>query len=204
MFTLDLAISPALQMTSSAFDQAAAANAAAQQHDQFDAAAKAADAPERQAPFFHLSIRCWLPESGSKLHASMKVDRTKSGNGRVRFAAAPTAFSKEADKYLSGRLFTLEATDNGYGPLATAVLEAIAANERLVDIKAQYKPYEYTTDNGESRTADKWFIVEMNHVSRRDPAHDDRDDAPQVDADFQRIVDEANAAKADVDANVDA
>ena len=109
----------------------------------FAQAAQAA-APEKQAPFFHCSFRCWLPEKGSKLHAQMKVDQTQSGNGRVRFAAAPTGYDEQANDgqggYLSGRLFTFEATDNGYGPLATAVLNGINDNERLVEIKAQFQP----------------------------------------------------------------
>ena len=194
-------------MSASAFDQAAAA-AAPQQTDNFNAAAQAANVEEtRKQPFFHLSIRCWLPEMGSKLHASMKLDKTQKGAGRVRFAAAPTGYNEEANDgeggYLSGGLFNFEATDNGYGDLATAVLRGIASDERLVDIKAQYKPYQYRNRDGEKRTADKWFIVEMTPVGRRETDRTNEvQNAPsgQVDPEFQKLVDEANAAKATADA----
>ena len=86
-----------LHMTTSTFAELAAQTAAAKgQPASQPAAAPAADT-ERKAPFYHLSVRLWLPKLGSKLHNQMKVDTVEStGKGRVRFAAAPTAWNDKA------------------------------------------------------------------------------------------------------------
>lgn len=148
-------------------------------------------APAQDGAFFHLSVRCWLPEMGGKLHGMMKLGKTQKGNDRVSFAAAPTGYDDRANNgdggYISGRLFSFEATDNGYGHIATQILDCIATGDLLVEVKAQYKPYQYLTDEGEKRTADKWFIVEVNPVSRNAAAPVEQD----YDQEFQNVVDQA-------------
>ena len=150
--------------------------------------------------FFHLSIRCWLPAGNSKLGQQVKLGQTKSGNNRIDFAAAPSAYNENAingrtgeqGAYLSGKLFSFQATDNGYGDLATDILNRITSDEgRLVDVKAQYKPYQYTTDSGELRTADKWFVVEVTEVTANGSRDDVDPQTTEFDAEFEEIVQEA-------------
>lgn len=184
------------------FADLAAQVATAKQQPAARPAAPTTGGEERKAPFWHLSVRIWLPEFGSKLGESMKVDKVKSsGNGRVRFAAAPTAYSdtataKDGSKgaYLSGALFNFVATDNGFGELATDVLTRITSGEgRLVDVKAQYKPYQYFTDAGEKRTRDEWFIIEINGVDRKAPAADADPQTTEEPAAEEPVVDGYNA-----------
>jgi hypothetical protein len=154
--------------------------------------------------FFHLSIRCWLPAGDSKLGQKVKLGQTKDGRPKIAFAAAPSAYNQDAingktgekGAYLSGDLFSFEATDNGYGDLATDILTRITSDEgRLVDIKAQYKPYQYTTESGEYRTADKWFVCELIEVdSNVDTDDADPQTTSEFDPEFEGIVQEAQQA----------
>lgn len=150
---------------------------------------------EQKPAFFHLNVRVWLPSSDEKLGAYVRTSSTQDGRPRISFPAAPTGYNDRAVNYktgeqgcyLSGDLFNFEATDNGYGDLASDIAERITTGQgRLVDVKAQFKPYQYTDKTGQVRTGSSWFIIELVEVAAASSS-DDSD--PQVVEEFQKIVD---------------
>jgi hypothetical protein len=162
--------------------------------------ARPVEQDEQQAVFFHLNVRIWLPSANDgKLGTYVRHGFTQKGTPRISFPAAPSGYndrainSKTNEKgcYLSGDLFNFEATDNGYGNLASDIGERIeSGNGRLVDVKAQFKPYQYTDKTGQLRTGSSWFIVELVEVPRASSS-DDSD--PQIDEEFDKIVGSAES-----------
>ncbi|MBG45895.1 MAG: hypothetical protein CMB76_05185 [Euryarchaeota archaeon] len=112
---------------------------------------------EKKEVFFNLQGRIWTPE----LLENIKVGKNQAGNKKISFSASLSRYDDRAGKYISGKLINFIATDNGYGNLATAILDAHGNNERLIEMKAQFNAWEYQGSYYEN-----YQIVEFSVVER--------------------------------------
>ena len=120
-------------------------------------AAKATESAPAQA-WCNLETKLRLPSDLNDLTPS-----EYNGNKSIKFQATPLVWNKQTKGYQEGRSYYFEATDNGFGALATEVESRIKEGRLDIVVRARYESWVYTRDS-EEITCDKWKVVTIQDI----------------------------------------
>ena len=138
------------------------------------AAAQAAVTPATPPKLPNFSNRVWLPKAQEintevthqgNTFVPVKSGKCNNGSDFIEWSVQVDNYDKELGRRVySKNRFILKAWKEQY----EQVMQLIEADQRLVELTANFLPDTWKDQDGNERQADRWYVVSVAPISRKE------------------------------------